>query len=505
MAAKESSGFNAGDAECGTHQAGRVTEKPGRHSLFSFGSFRTSSTISTGTGATTVAGAGPIRVTDIDGNEVSLRTLKKEDIVVLEGLGNYCDDWSHIAVENSDTFDMRCIRRCSFYTLQSKKKITILSQNTSAGPFGLVNSNFHEECFVSRNCVVNGCNLISNVFIDEGSVVQGCDRITANVASSLSKGKAYPSSVDVSLGAESYGRHLRVYTTDTFVDICNKFLKTIPTPSTQLESPRPPVPTHLTYIGKHCSILSCPVIENCYFGCGSTIESSTVRHSFVDSLETNPARITDGAVVFSSLIHQNCKIERGAIAESVVLCESSAIGEKARVHHSVIGPDSSVAGGECHFSVLGPFVGFHHESLLIASFWPDGRGNIAYSARVGANHTGRVNDQECWVGEGCFFGMGCTLKFPVNLVDAPYSMVAPGTVLSPQIIQFPFSLISPFYSCEIDAAVHVDGCFIKPGWVLTSNPYMLERYARLRDVKSFRSLWRCCYQSCQQIFKPSKV
>ena len=141
----------------------------------------------------------------------------------------------------------------------------------------------------------------------------------------------------------------------------------------------------------------------------------------------------------------------------------------ARVAQSVLAPDSSVAGGECHHSLLGPFVGFHHQSLLIAAVWPLGRGNVAYGANVGANHTGRVNDQECWPGEGVFFGLGSLVKFPCNLLESPYSILVPGTVLSPQKISYPFSLISAGPGDRMECSS------IKPGWVLYGNPYMVDR------------------------------
>ena len=56
--------------------------------------------------------------------------------------------------------------------------------------------------------------------------------------------------------------------------------------------------------------------------------------------------------------------------------------------------------------LVGPFVGFHHQALLIACFWPSGKGNIGYGANVGSNHTLKAPDQELWPGEGLFFGLG---------------------------------------------------------------------------------------------------
>jgi carbonic anhydrase/acetyltransferase-like protein (isoleucine patch superfamily) len=338
---------------------------------------------------------------------------------------------------------------------------------------GLLNSHFYGECFVGKNCVITDCSMIANVYIDESAFVYSCDKIVSSHADERKSG--FPRTFEILLGSETYGRPVAVTMQDDFVDICSRFLnpralKDKTAVSTVID-PLPGEISHLAHIGKKATVIKSRV-ENCYLGPAVAVDSSTIRNSLVASLASAPSRIVDGVLMESCLVHGNCVVERGAVIESVVLCECAGIGEKARVHHSVIGPDASLAGGECHHSVLGPFSGFHHESLLIATFWPCGRGNIAYGARVGANHTGRVNDQECWVGEGCFFGLGSTLKFPVNLVESPYSMIAPCTIVSPQCVRFPFSLVLPPGN---ELKLPVDVCLIKPGWVLTGNAYMLER------------------------------
>ena len=126
---------------------------------------------------------------------------------------------------------------------------------------------------------------------------------------------------------------------------------------------------------------------------------------------------------------------------------------------SFLGLDSSIARGECHHSLIGPFVGFHHQALLIAALWPLGRGNIAYGAMLGSNHTGKVNDQECWMGEGCFFGLGVAVKYPCNFTGSPYSLFAAKCTINPMRLDLPFSLILP-------DAEEPDKVIIKPGWVL---------------------------------------
>src|SRR5262249_14648712 len=119
-----------------------------------------------------------------------------------------------------------------------------------------------------------------------------------------------------------------------------------------------------------------------------------------------------------------------------------------------------LAEGEISSSLIGPLVGFHHQSMLIATFWPTGRGNVGYvyssaqgvlshpfyfrryGANCGSNHTSRVSDQSMWPGEGVFFGLGSSLKFPLNLSRAPYSVIATGVVFGPGRLDFPFSLIT---------------------------------------------------------------
>ena len=138
----------------------------------------------------------------------------------------------------------------------------------------------------------------------------------------------------------------------------------------------------------------------------------------------------------------------------------------------MIGPCTGVSEGEVTSSLVGPFVGFHHQALLIASFWPAGRGNIGYGANVGSNHTGKVSDQELWPGEGTFFGLATAIKFPSNFSQAPYCLIATGVTTLPQRVDMPFSLIN---SQERLSQGYPAFNEISPGWTLGSNLFMILR------------------------------
>ena len=87
--------------------------------------------------------------------------------------------------------------------------------------------------------------------------------------------------------------------------------------------------------------------------------------------------------MMSSIVHAGCTIGPHSTCESILVMDKGTISGNCKVTHSVIGPDGGIGGGECLHSLVGPFTGMHHQSLLIASIWPLGRGNIAYGAMVG--------------------------------------------------------------------------------------------------------------------------
>ena len=110
---------------------------------------------------------------------------------------------------------------------------------------------------------------------------------------------------------------------------------------------------------------------------------------------------------------------------------------------------------------------------MIASFWPEGKGNVGYGANVGSNHTLKAPDQELWPGEGVFFGLGTNIKFPSNFSQAPYSVIATGVMTLPQKVDMPFSLINgaSITTSALSPAINE----IMPGWVLSSSVFTMLR------------------------------
>jgi hypothetical protein len=247
----------------------------------------------------------------------------------------------------------------------------------------------------------------------------------------------------------------------------------------------------MTIICDDVEIASCHRIRNAFIGSYSHVHTSIVDNSTLLSHVH-----IGGSELMDCVLHNSCSVMSKAIMEGVLMFPHAHVSHGAIIEESVLGPDSSIGAGECKRCLVGPFIGFHHQSLLIASSWPLGRGNIAYGSMVGANHTGRSNDQECLPGEGCFFGLGCSVKFPFSVIHSPYSLIAAGTNCVPQKIAFPFSLIS-----NADGAGSSGGNTLRPGWVIWSSPYFIER-----SLSKFQKRRKSVeYRTDFPIFRPSII
>jgi len=172
------------------------------------------------------------------------------------------------------------------------------------------------------------------------------------------------------------------------------------------------------------------------------------------------------------------KVENGALIRNSIIEEHCVITDNAIVRSSFIDSHSHIGEAEVCNSLLGPLTQIHHHSLLISALWPEGRGNVGYGANIGSNHTGRMPDQEIMPSLGQFFGLGCSIKFPANFSEAPFTIIATGAICEPQRLKFPFSLIKP---SQNDRACLNE---IIPGWVYSKNAYGVFRSVYKWDKRS---------------------
>jgi len=396
--------------------------------------------------------------------------LTDSQIELLKNNGNSSENWSLIKVFRDAELDS--VRNCVF---RGEIRIAMTTAEIEGNRIDPIISN----CCMENVEVLPGCRivstfLLSNLRIGKGVVIENCGRIVFEQGSLCGSGtglelgvetgeRNVPSSpcIDTDLAAELSGGsdrddNLAVYR--TFLD---GFLS-------DLKSRKSGI------IGEACNIQDTPVLENCFIGSWvSILNACAVRSSTVLGGELNPVSILDGALVRYSILKWGSRVDSMAIVDKSVVGEAAVVEKHGKLALSFLGPNSVLAEGEITASLAGPFTSAHHQSLLIAARWPGGRGNIGYGANIGSNHTSRLPDQEIRPGEGMFFGLACSMKFPADYSRSPYSIIATGVTALPQKVEFPFSLIcEPFNSVDsIQPAFNQ----IIPGWVLSDNLFAVKR------------------------------
>ena len=345
-------------------------------------------------------------------------------------------------------------------------------------PLGLHSNTYvANSIFRIESCRVYKNSFVSKTFVGSNAVLMNCGHVSISGKAELH------GSIHITVGAESGGgRSLSLTAESTMMDVCQQLdpswdtRESIPPPPSL--SPSDVKPLEFNILSSGSIVCETSKIQNVFLHPHAKIEAA---YSVTNSTLLENAQITTGSVVSNTLMQWDTVISGNSNISNVLMMEHSHLGPSSIVESTVMGPDSQASAGEIHASVIGPSTNAHHQSLLIGILWPLGRGNVAYGANVGSNHTGRLPDQESTIGEGVFWGLSCVIKFPVDLSLAPYSMIAAGTKLSPQRITMPFSLI-------VESDSNTD---IVPGWVLQHTPYTLVRndkkFATRRKAKRHAS------------------
>lgn len=398
------------------------------------------------------------------------RRLTPEEIAVLEKQGNHAENWAIILV--CDDFTPSNIRNSRFFGTCYLGRFTgkhITVHSSISLPSGIYDSILIQSC-VNNECCICNVRGMSNYFIDENAGINNVGILSCSSSAVFGNGQ------EIVIGIETGGLEVLSFaelTVGFAYGIC-KNREVQSEYSLFIRSYVDRCRTGFGIVNSECRINNCTNILDTLFGTAATCNNATlVQNASVLSSHEEPTSIMNGAFVRNSCIQWGCEVDSMAIVDESVLTEHSHVERHGKVTHSIIGPNTGIAEGEVTASLVGPFVGFHHQALLIGSIWPEGKGNVAYGANVGSNHTSKAPDQEIYCGEGMFFGLGSNIKFPSDFSRAPYSIIATGVTTMPQRMTFPFSLINT-PSSFVDGISPAFNELI-PGWVLSDNLYTIKR------------------------------
>lgn len=195
------------------------------------------------------------------------------------------------------------------------------------------------------------------------------------------------------------------------------------------------------YVGTGSVIKNCSQISDSQFGSNCLISNNNcIKNSTISGNKKEPTEICNGNTLQNCIIGPNNSIENGVSAINSVTGRNVSLKLNARVIHSYIGPNSTVACAEILHNLLFPFHEQHHNnSFLIANFIA-GQSNIAAGATIGSNHNSRAADGEIHAGRG--FWPGLVTNFKHNCMFAPFTIIAKGNYNSELNIKVPFSLLS---------------------------------------------------------------
>ncbi|HEX3020300.1 MAG TPA: DUF4954 family protein [Chitinispirillaceae bacterium] len=399
-----------------------------------------------------------------------LRQLKPYEIEKLQSQGNTSDDWKSVLVHSGFSTDFiwnnRFIGKCCIGVFNGSHIDTGLGFPLATGIYDsiLIDAVICDECCI-RN--VRG---ISNYFIDSSALLYNIGTLSCSQSATFGNGR------ELVIGIETGGREIL-----SFADITIDYAYNVATHRFNgdtykkfVNSYTEAAKTGYGIIGTRSRLVNCPQITDAVIGESAQCNNILlINNATVQSNADEPTVINHGAYLNNSCVQCGCHIGTMAIVDESILTEHSHVERHGKVTHSIIGPNTGIAEGEVTASLIGPFVGFHHQSMLIGALWPEGKGNVAYGANVGSNHTSKAPDQEIFCGEGVFFGLGSNIKFPSDFSHAPYSIISTGITTLPQRVTFPFSLInSPSRSFEGVSPAYNE---LMPGWVLSDNLFTIER------------------------------
>ncbi|MDR1931916.1 MAG: DUF4954 family protein [Spirochaetales bacterium] len=411
-----------------------------------------------------------------------LRGLKGGEIRTLQKQGNIADNWANVSVID----DFSPLRIYGNFFLGPCILGRFAETTHHAGNADLPSGIFYStlsNVIVADEALVHRCPLVSRYILDAESCVSA-SRLEGESSSTFGNG------IMINAGIETGGRSVPVFydlnprfaekaargragglDADELKDFLASYAAAARLPS--------------GYAGKKSKIHGAGLVSASFIGPWVSVEGA-LRIRGCTLFAEDQARVYAGAgcVLDDTVVRPGCRFDTQAVISRSFFAEASGAQRQAKITESYIGPNSVIAEGEVSSSFVGPFTGFHHQSLLIAAFWPGGKGNVGHGANIGSNHSSRMPDGELWPGEGMFFGLGCNIKYPADYSRAPYTIIATGVTALPQKVEYPFSLITQQELAlpEIPSGYNR----LVPAWVLKDNFYALWR-SREKNLRRGRT------------------
>lgn len=422
----------------------------------------------------------------------SYRKLNAKEIQILLKNDNSADDWNHIEV--ADPFDVRLIKRCSFF---GWIRIGILQPffhefNNLRMPVGIYNSTII-SCDLGDNVVIDQVSFMSHYIVGNdvmlvnikelsvsnhtkfgnGIVKQGEDesvRIWMEICNENGGRKVLPFNGMLAADAWIWSKYradsallkkLKDFTDDKFDRKRGYYGK----------------------IGDRTVIKNCDIIKDVWIGSDAYIKGANkLKNLTISSDEKAATQIGEGCELVNGIIDFGCRVFYGVKAVRFIMGSHSQLKYGARLINSYLGDNSTISCCEVLNSLIFPGHEQHHNNSFLCAAVVQGQSNMAAGATIGSNHNSRAADGELVAGRGFWPALCVSVKH--NSCFAAYTMIAKGDYLHELNIPLPFSLVSN--------QPDTNELMVMPGYWFMYNLYALARNSekyKTRDQRTDRSIY----------------
>lgn len=403
------------------------------------------------------------------------RALKSNEIELMTANGNSAADWGEVYV--SDPFNVRFIENCRFFGLVRIGNFDnlILELGGIRLPVGLYNSTI-VSCDLGDNIVVDRVAYMAHAIIGDESMLLNIGSLTATPRARFGQGCLFAGEDEaarprIEVGNEKGSRAIAPFPGMLPADaalwashpdnepLCRKLRELT-------DDVGDPVPGRYNQIGEGVLIRDVHSLTDVHIGVNtSLVGSHRLRDVTILSDEEEPVCIGEGCQLDHGIVGYGCRIDGAAQAAHFVLGTKVNLQSAARVRHTFVGDNSTIACCEIANSLLYPNHEQHHNNSFLIAARLEGQSNIAAGATIGSNHNSRAADGEILARRGFWPGLCTSFKHPSRF--AAFTLVAKGDYSHELDIPLPFSLV----------ANSIDGheLVVIPAWWFLYNMYAVRR------------------------------
>jgi len=374
------------------------------------------------------------------------RNLTGKEIALLKMNHNHAENWDNFFV--CGNFNPDYIKYSEFNgpiflaTFENKQSNF---ENLHLHP-GIYNSTISHS-IVGKNAVLKNVRYLHNYIIGDEAILLNIDEITCSTNASFGNGYLNGSKdrTFVDIANENGGRKILPFEGILPADalLWSRFredtllLKKLTTITDKIASDTETI----GIIGDKSVIKNSCKIKDCKIGSHAIIDGATqLVNLTIQSSEKEPSFIGDSADLNNGIIGFSNKIVHAPKCINFVTGRNVKIELGARVIHTMVGANSTIACCEVLNNLIFPFHEQHHNNSFLIASTVSGQSNIAAGATIGSNHNSRAADGEILAERGFWPGLNSSFKH--NSYFASFTLVAKESYETELNVKLPFSLIS---------------------------------------------------------------